>query len=604
MKNTKAISKMMAVVIAVILIIAIVAGAYYALAPKGGPVKNPDTIIEATIGEPETLDPAWAYDTASGEAIFNIYDTLIFFDREKIDAFVPKVAEKVPSVENGLVKDNGRTIIFPIRQGIKTHANGVITPEDVEYSFERALIQDRDGGPTWMLAEPLLGVYTLSELGDLSKASDAAAIGEKIDNAIQVDGNNVVFRLAKSFPLMTFLQIWSQTWASIVDKEAAVEHGAWSGDKSNWLQTFKDYHNPDEPELQEADCGSGPFKLEKWDHGKEISFTKFDDYWAGPAKIQRAVIKTVDEWATRKLLFQQGDVDIAYVPRQYIGEIEGTAGIRCIKDLKQLSIDNLLFTFEIDPASPYIGSGKLDGNGIPTDFFKDINVRKAFAYSFDWDTYIKDAMLGEAIQVPGPIPEGIPYYNPNQQMYSLNLAKAEEYFKAAHNGQVWEKGFKLQILYNTGNIPRKTAAEVLKNNIESLNPKFHVEVIEADWSTVILKAMVKSQLPVFVIGWLLDYPDPHNFVHPYMHSTGAYAAWQKYSNPTVDDLIERGISETDPEKRKEIYYELQRIYYEDVPSICLDQALGRHWERDWVQGWFYNPMFPTQIYFYNLWKGY
>ncbi|MEM1991199.1 MAG: hypothetical protein QXO76_08585 [Thermoproteota archaeon] len=51
--------------------------------PTKPPIKNPDTIIEATIGEPETLDPAWAYDTASGEVIFNIYETLIFFDREK-----------------------------------------------------------------------------------------------------------------------------------------------------------------------------------------------------------------------------------------------------------------------------------------------------------------------------------------------------------------------------------------------------------------------------------------------------------------------------------------------------------------------------------------
>ncbi|MEM1531540.1 MAG: ABC transporter substrate-binding protein, partial [Nitrososphaerota archaeon] len=115
--------------------------------PTKPPIKNPDTIIEATIGEPETLDPAWAYDTASGEVIFNIYETLIFFDREKLDQFIPLIAKEVPSVENGLIKDNGLTIIFPIRDGIKTHDGGMITPEDVEYSFERAMIQERDGGP-------------------------------------------------------------------------------------------------------------------------------------------------------------------------------------------------------------------------------------------------------------------------------------------------------------------------------------------------------------------------------------------------------------------------------------------------------------------------
>ncbi|HDD56670.1 MAG TPA: ABC transporter substrate-binding protein, partial [Nitrososphaeria archaeon] len=130
--------------------------------PEKPPIKNPDTMIVATIGEPETLDPAWAYDTASAEVIFNIYNTLVFFDREHLDKFVPMIAEEVPSVENGLVKDNGLTIIFPIRKGIKTHAGGEITPEDVEYSFERAMIQDRDGGPVWMIFEPLLGVFSLT----------------------------------------------------------------------------------------------------------------------------------------------------------------------------------------------------------------------------------------------------------------------------------------------------------------------------------------------------------------------------------------------------------------------------------------------------------
>ena len=570
--------------------------------PTKPPIKNPDTIIVATIGEPETLDPAWAYDTASGEVIFNIYNTLIFFDREHVDKFVPMIAEKVPSVENGLVKDGGKTIIFPIRKGIKTHDGGEITPEDVEYSFERAMIQERDGGPVWMLLEPLLGVESLSELGDLSDPEDAQRIGEMIDAAVEVEGDNVVFHLAKPFPLTTFLQIWSQTWASIVDKECAIKHGAWPGNKDNWVEVFKKYHNPETPELQEADCGSGPFMLEKWEHGKQISLIRFDDYFQGPAKIKRAIIKKVDEWSTRKLMFLKGDADIIYVPTQYAQELEGAPNIRVYKNLPTLAVTALFFTFEIDPESPYIGSGKLDGHGIPPDFFKDINVRKAFAYAFDWDTYIKEVWQGEAEHIPGPIPRGLPYFNPDQPKYEFNLTKAEEYFKKAWNGTVWEKGFYLEILYNVGNVQRKTAAEILKENIEKINPKFKIYVRGVEWPTY-LRAMVKGQLPCFIIGWLADYPDPHNFVHPFMHSKGTFAAWQHYKNPKVDELIDKGIRTSDPEQRKQIYYELQKIYYEDVPSVVLYQPLGRHYERDWIQGWYYNPIYPG-IYFYALSKGY
>ena len=506
-------------------------GLYFYVLSKTPDAKNPDTFIEASIGEPETLDPAWAYDTASGEIIFNIYDTLIFFDREHVDKFVPMISEKVPSVENGLVKDNGLTIIFPIRKGIKTHAGGEITPEDVEYSFERAMIQERDGGPVWMLLEPLLGVPSLSELGNLSVPADAEKIGKMIDDAVEVKGNNVIFHLAKPFPTTTFLQIWSQTWASIIDKECAIKHGAWPGTKENWVEVFKKYHNPETPELQEVDCGSGPFMLEKWEHGKQVSMVRFDDYFQGPAKLKRAIVKKVDEWSTRKLMFLKGDADVVWVPRMHIKELEGAEGIRVVKDLPTLANTAIFFTFKIDPKSPYIGSGKLDGKGIPPNFFSDINARLAFAYSLDYEKLIKDALLGEGKHVPGPIVEGLPFFNPDQKVYKYDPEKAKEYFKKAWGGQVWEKGFYIEVLYNTGNVQRKTVAEMLKENIESLNPKFKVHVRAVEWP-IYLKAMVKKQLPVFIIGWLADYPDPHNFVHPYMHSKGTFAAWQGYVTPT------------------------------------------------------------------------
>ena len=66
------------------------------------------------------------------------------------------------------------------------------------------------------------------------------------------------------------------------------------------------------------------------------------------------------------------------------------------------SMDVLLYNWNIatsaESPNPYIGSGKLDGNGIPADFFSDVHIRKAFAYCFDCDTLINDVFSGEAIQ--------------------------------------------------------------------------------------------------------------------------------------------------------------------------------------------------------------
>jgi len=567
---------------------------FFALA---GEVKNPDTFVEATIGTIDSLDPAWAYDTASGEAIQTICETLIFWKGERTDSFVPLLATQVPSVENGLISPDGLTYTFPIRKGVKFHNGEPLTPEDVEYSIERAMVQDRDGGPVWMLYEPLLGIS-----GSRDAEGNIVIKFEDIDKAVEVKGDSVVFHLKKPYP--PFLSILANTWASVVNKKFVVENGGWPGTKDTW----KEYNNPapGKETLHKIACGTGPFKLERWDPGVEIVFVRNDDYWREPAKLKRVIIKIVDEWTTRKLMFLAGDADTIYVPRQYIKELEGVEGIRVYKDLPSLSQGSAFFNFKINPeGNPYIGSGKLDGKGIPPDFFSDKDVRLGFAYSFDYETYLKDAWMGEAIQPTGPIIKGLPFYNPEQEVYYYDPKKAEEHFKKAWGGELWKKGFKLTILYNSGNVQRQTAASIFRDNIEALNPKFRIEIRPVEWADYV-RDIVTGKLTLFIIGWLADYPDPHNFVYPYMHSEGTFSKWQSYRNPIVDGLIKRGIEEANPTIRKRYYDQLQMIYYIDVPGVGLHQPLGRHYERDWVKGWYYNPILPNAGlggYFYSLSKG-
>ena len=112
-------------------------------------------------------------------------------------------------------------------------------------------------------------------------------------------------------------------------------------------------------------------------------------------------------------------------------------------------------------SNPYIGSGKLDGNGVPPDFFADVHIRKAFSYAFDWDTFIADVYNGEAVQsIELPMP-GMPGYDENAPHYTFDLDKSAEEFKLAdldHDGiaagdetdgtDVWNVGFRLQMLWN------------------------------------------------------------------------------------------------------------------------------------------------------------
>ena len=122
-----------------------------------------------------------------------------------------------------------------------------------------------------------------------------------------------------------------------------------------------------------------------------------------------------------------------------------------------------------------------------------------------------------------------------------------------------------------------------------------IDVRAVEWPTF-LDAYKLSKLPIFVMGWNADYPDPHNFAFPLLHSKGDYPATQKFKNGEFDRLVEEGNAETDPAKRKAIYKKLQDIAFDEVPQLyILDSVLYRT-QREWVKGWIYNPIFPDSPY--------
>ena len=620
------------------------------------PIKNPSTLITATIegGNPETVDPAWAYDTASGELIMNVYDTLITFDAEHMETYLPSLAtewtiENITGTKSPEGLDWYYRYTFKIRTGVTFTDGSPLTPADVEYSFEREMVQDRDSGPQWMLYEPLLNEaggayyfaldygYNITE-GAPNYEASVNFVGKCIDHAVESNATHVWFNLAFPGAYAPFMQILCQTWSSIMSKTwvnnyviGTLGRPDWSGDWSKvapgltmdhteWIL----YHNPEISPLDDpypVMCGTGPFKLETLDYSAQYwSVVRNTNYWRGwPADfpslagakpagwVERYMVTWKYTWETRSTMFLSGDVDFCAVPRQYRDQVLNKDGIRCIYPLPTLAVDAFFFTFNIDPATLY---GKINDygvfteDGIPRDFFGNptwgIHVRKAFAYAFDYDTYLQQSYLGEASHPATAIIPGLLYYDPTVKGYTYNLTAAENEFKQVPG--LWNTGFTIVILYNTGNIPRQNAANLLKSALEPMNPKFHVTVTPVDWRTY-LRTAVKHQLSCYIIGWLADYPDPHNFASAFYASSGAFAVWQLYSNPTMDALVLQGIATPNGPDRQAIYTQIQKLAVDDCPSFTLDQALGRHFERDWVVGWYYNPIYPGE-YAYNIWKWY
>jgi len=286
----------------------------------------------------------------------------------------------------------------------------------------------------------------------------------------------------------------------------------------------------------------------------------------------------------------QGDADIAVVDPLYYPEMDQESGLTVYRDLPSLNIGAINFNQAIAATdNPLIYSGQLDGQGIPADFFEKKDIRLAFTYAWDEATFLRDIMNDTAMDPVTPIPFGLPYKDEQLDRLSYDLNKAEQYFKSAFDGEVWDKGFKVDLLYNTGNEVRETSMKMLAENVTSLNPKFEINVRGVDWS-VYVDNVRKRTMPIFFIGWAPDYPDPDNYAHPYMHSQGHYAGRAGYSNPEADRLIEEAAVSLDPDERREMYFRLQEIWVEDAPGIANSQPLSRRYMKNWVKGHFYNPM--------------
>ncbi|MDE2510544.1 MAG: ABC transporter substrate-binding protein [Elusimicrobia bacterium] len=571
-----------------------------AAAAAGGPVKNPDTFVYATIGDPESFDPAWAYDANSQAIIANIYEYLLTFNSSgtMTKDLRPLIATKVPSRANGLISADGLTYRFPIRKGVKFHDGAPLTPDDVRYSLLRFMLFDRDGGPSSLLLEPILGLTSTRKDGKL-----VPGLWGEASKAVTVKGDEVVVRLKKPFaPFLTILV----GFGAVMERKWCAAHGQWDGEGA----TVEKFNNP---RLEGAipktlANGTGPFKLERFElNTKESILTRNDAYWRKPAALKTVVIKVVDEYATRRLMVAAGDADVVYVPTMYFPQMHGIPGVEVIDGLQNLERSLLVnFTFKMNAAgNGNIGSGKLDGEGVPPDFFSDRDVRKAFAYSIDYPGYIRDILRGRGTQSAGLIPPGLLGYKSGPPRYTFDPKKAAEHFKKAWGGQVWEKGFKVAIVFNTGSAPAQSLCQMIKKNVEALNPKFHIDIRQLQWSSYLEQTQARK-VPIQLGAWQADYPDPHNFVFPLLHSDGFFPSKQGYKNPVVDKLIEEAAHTLDDAKRAVLYRKIQDIADDDVPTIAVADGPRYRVQRTWVKGFVFKPGFPDMpynSYYYDLHKG-
>jgi peptide/nickel transport system substrate-binding protein len=518
-----------------------------------------------------SLEPTTVGGIEDGAAVENVYESLITFDQS--GEVVPLLATDWQIAEDGL------TYTFTLREGVTFHTGNTMTCQDAQYSIRRQLITNNGDGFASRVSEVTLGFEFWDDEEDTVATIPFSAITEAV--FCDEEDRLVMTLLEPDADFLVKLMMFH-----IVDSTFLVENGDWSGTEDDWQEWIN--RDMSASVLNTTSAGTNAYQLLSFEPSRSI-FQIFEGYWGEGASIQTVVVQGVPDYNTRTLALRNGDADLLFLLRpNFARQLEGEAGVS-VDYVPNPIVSMLVFNNPVN--SEEIGSGALDGQGIPADFFSDVHVRQGFASAFDAQRVVDEVLLSKGTVVSLPVPSqfGLSTDNP----VTFDLARAEEAFRQAWDGQVWEQGFTLDIWYfpspNGEDVTIQGSLEALKANVESLNPKFRINIVAYSGEDFFELAQGEARAPLFVDFWVGELPSPAHYLDLFYHSErGAYGT---FTDETLDALLDQLQTEADPEQRAELISQIGELGQSLVPFITLPEENKALVYRDALQGYLenYNP---------------
>jgi peptide/nickel transport system substrate-binding protein len=421
------------------------------------------TFTELLFGEPDSLDPAFDYETAGGQVIQNVAETLIWYNGASASQFKPMLALTVPDPTNPAdVTADGLTWNFTLRPAVTFHSGNAVNCAAVEFSIERALVINDPDGPAWILDQSLTD-YAADDPGTPLVDERLGTIQGSVTCPLGGLGLAVQFHLAKPYP--AFLATLAYTVASVIDPDpASYTVSSRCADPADMYNTTCD----------DQLVSTGPFSLRVWTPGTQVILDRYTNYWRAPAQIAVADIQKVDDVATRVLRLKAGDADAIALSPDHDVDIRDASG-NLLPGILEYKNPTFVVQFLGLNQNINVTGAPAGDSDVPATFFADVNVRKAFAHAWNYDGFIQDVLLGYGTVLCGPVPEGMFGYDPTVPCFNQDLDKVRQYLENAtdtrpgHTGSYWDNGFTLTLYYNEGNLPREEGARQLKTTLEGLN---------------------------------------------------------------------------------------------------------------------------------------
>jgi peptide/nickel transport system substrate-binding protein len=295
--------------------------------------------------------------------------------------------------------------------------------------------------------------------------------------------------------------------------------------------------------------GCGPYKFVKYATDQYIEFTRFDRYYLGRPKIERAFISIVSP-----------DTAIAQLER---GELDLVLG-QGLGDIPNIEIDRVkrVPTLDVQTASGPFTQGLM--LVCTQDKLKDLRVRKAIAYAINTAGIIKKILLGNGSIMATPRAVGYPFYDDKIKPYDYNPDKARQLLTEAG----WDKETPLRLVVPTGNKERIQWATVAHQNLTEIGIK--AELQQMDIATMIKTLRnTPEQIDAFFVGYI-NYMDPFMYFHRRFHTESIPGGnLLYYSNPEMDSLIDASAATVQKEERAKLFDSIQEILHDELPVVPI-----------------------------------
>ncbi len=493
------------------------------------PVPGRDALIVALARAPAALDPNDHRHREAETVIRNMYDGLV--TRDTTSGVHLEIAESYRWLDE-------KTLEFKLRKGVKFHDGTEMKADDVVFTFERTIKPNAIEYP-----QP----HTAARKGLIEPLT---AIEKK-------DDYTVVMKFTAPWPPALQMIVHHQ----IVSK-AYVEKVGTKG-------------------LIEKPMGTGPFKFVSAKTGlEEVVLERFDAYYGGAptlapvgkACVAKAVFRVIPETSTRVAALLAGEVDIiTEVPAELVDTLKKVPGIQ----VKTVPGTRPLWM-------------EMNVNQAP---FNDVRVRQALNYAVDKDLLVKKVYNGLAKPLGGPLMPTNNFADPNLKPYPYDKTKALALLKEAGwvpgpDKMLVKDGKPFSFVIDTQEVTR-SLAEALASMFRDIGIDATVRIWEY---SVLRPKLLAGERQAFVGDWGDSAFDPVGHMEAKWHSykegsTYGRGNFSGYANARVDKLIRDGETENDVAKRKAIYYEAQKLIYDEAPAVFLvlpeaiEAALAR------VQNW-------------------